>query len=175
MKLHEDKPTFKDAIELTAQELGIYPEFVEKDYWICQILQNLSRHLASEKTVWKGGTSLSKAYGLIARFSSDVDFAILGEGLSQNQQKKLVARIGHESTVGMEELVMADTVKNNRFRKTYHAYKSVLKQIGGRSSDIMSSRVIVEINTYGNPYPYEKREITPFITEMMTRHELHDI
>lgn len=120
MKLHENKRSFREAIELTAQDLEIYPEFVEKDYWICRILQNLSRNPAAEKTVWKGGTSLSKAYGLIARFSSDVDFAILGEGLSQNQQKKLVARIGHESTTGMEEVEKPDTVKNNRFRKTYH-------------------------------------------------------
>lgn len=128
MKLHNDKRSFQDAIELTAQELEIYPEFVEKDYWICQILQNLSRHPAAEKTVWKGGTSLSKAYRLIARFSSDIDFAILGEGLSQNQQKKLVARIGHESTVVMDEVDMADTVKNNRFRKTYHTYPTVLNE-----------------------------------------------
>ena len=79
MKLHENELSFQQAIELTAQELEIHPVFVEKDYWICQILQNQSRHPAAEKTVWKGGTSLSKAYGLIARFSSDVDFAILGD------------------------------------------------------------------------------------------------
>ena len=175
MKLHDNKQSFREAIELTAQELEIYPEFVEKDYWICQILQNLSRHPAAERTVWKGGTSLSKAYGLIARFSSDVDFAILGEGLSQNRQKKLVARIGHESTAGMEELVMADTVKNNRFRKTYHIYKSVLDGVNRGSLNVMSNQVIVEINTYGNPYPYEEREIKSFITEMMERRNLHDL
>lgn len=172
MKLHENKRSFREAIELTAQDLEIYPEFVEKDYWICRILQNLSRNPAAEKTVWKGGTSLSKAYGLIARFSSDVDFAILGEGLSQNQQKKLVARIGHESTAGMEEVEKPDTVKNNRFRKTYHIYRSVLDGINRGMSNVMSNQVIVEINTYGNPYPYERREIKPFITEMMERRGL---
>ena len=175
MKLHDNKRSFREAIELTAQDLEIYPEFVEKDYWICQILQNLSRNPAAERTVWKGGTSLSKAYGLIARFSSDVDFAILGEGLSQNQQKKLVARIGHESTAGMEEVEKPDTVKNNRFRKTYHIYKSVLDGINRGSSNVMSNQVIVEINTYGNPYPYERREIKPFITEMMERRGLNDM
>ena len=175
MKLHDNKQSFREAIELTAQDLEIYPEFVEKDYWICRILQNLSRNPAAEKTVWKGGTSLSKAYGLIARFSSDVDFAILGEGLSQNQQKKLVARIGHESTAGMEEVEKPDTVKNNRFRKTYHIYRSVLDGINRGMSNVMSNQVIVEINTYGNPYPYERREIKPFITEMMERRGLNDM
>lgn len=44
MKLHTDKQLFSEAIRITAYEMGIAEEFVEKDYWICLILQNLSRH-----------------------------------------------------------------------------------------------------------------------------------
>lgn len=54
MKLHDNKQSFREAIELTAQDLEIYPEFVEKDYWICQILQNLSRNPASGKDSVEG-------------------------------------------------------------------------------------------------------------------------
>lgn len=174
MKLHHNKRLFAEAINSTSNLLGIALPFVEKDYWICQILQNLTRNPAADKTVWKGGTSLSKAYAIIDRFSSDVDFAILGDGLSQNQQKKLVARIGHESTIDLEEIENADTIKNNRFRKTYHAYKSVLTGVLSGASDILQNQVIVEINTYGNPYPYERREIKSFITEMMEHIDLHE-
>lgn len=56
MKLHEDKEQLADAIRITAAELGIPQKFVEKDYWICQILQRLSRMPQAERTVWKGGT-----------------------------------------------------------------------------------------------------------------------
>jgi len=101
MKLHENKELLRQAIIETSADLNIPREFIEKDYWICQILQRLSRHDKSELTVWKGGTSLAKAYRLINRFSSDVDIAILSEQLSQNQQKKLVARIGHDSTIDL--------------------------------------------------------------------------
>ena len=73
MKLHEDKEQLADAIRITAAELGIPQKFVEKDYWICQILQRLSRMTQAERTVWKGGTSLTKGYGIIQRFSSDID------------------------------------------------------------------------------------------------------
>lgn len=69
MKLHTDKQLFSEAIRITAYEMGIAEEFVEKDYWICLILQNLSRHCHADQMVWKGGTSLSKAYGIIKRFS----------------------------------------------------------------------------------------------------------
>lgn len=174
MKLHLYTNHFSDAIEVTAQSLHIDRRFIEKDYWICHILQSLSRNAAEKRTVWKGGTSLSKAYGLISRFSSDVDFAILGEGLSQNQQKKLVARIGHETTSDLTEVDRFDTVKNNRFRKTYHAYQSVLADGIFDATNVLSNQVIVEINTYGNPYPFERREIKPFITEMMELRHLHD-
>lgn len=125
MKLHINQEDFINAIQLTAEELRMAPEFVEKDYWICQILQNLSRHELSGRIVWKGGTSLSKAYDLIKRFSSDVDFAVLLEGLSQNQQKKLVAKIGRDTTIDLEDLdVPGQTIKNNRFRKTFHGYRT---------------------------------------------------
>ncbi len=175
MKLHNDREQFSNAIQVTSQELGMAPEFVEKDYWICQILQSLSRHPQNERIVWKGGTSLSKAYGLIKRFSSDVDFAVLLEGLSQNQQKKLVAKIGRDTTVDMKELdVPEGTIKNNRFRKTYHGYTSVLG-LKKEALNFLGNHVIVEINTYGNPYPYIRRAIKPFITEMMQRRGLNSM
>lgn len=172
MKLHNNRELFANAIQATSQELGMAQEFVEKDYWICQILQSLSRHPLNERIVWKGGTSLSKAYGLIRRFSSDVDFAVLLEGLSQNQQKKLVTRIGRDTTVDLEELDMPEkTIKNNRFRKTYHGYKSVLAKKKD-ALDFLGNHVIVEINTYGNPHPFVRRYIRTFITEMMERRGL---
>ena len=54
MKLHENKEQLADAIRITSAELGIPQKFVEKDYWICQILQRLSRMPQTERTVWKG-------------------------------------------------------------------------------------------------------------------------
>lgn len=79
MKLHEDSRQMALAVRTTAQEIGIPEKFVEKDYWICQILQRLSQMPQSAKAVWKGGTSLTKGYGLLRRFSSDVDLAIIAE------------------------------------------------------------------------------------------------
>ena len=175
MKLHKNREFFSNAIKATSQEFGMAPEFVEKDYWICQILQNLSRHPLSERIVWKGGTSLSKAYGLIKRFSSDVDFAIVLEGLSQNQQKKLIAKIGKDTTIDMEEIdIPDDTIKNSRFRKTYHRYTTVLNQ-KREALRFLGNYVIVEINTYGNPYPYVRRKIQTFITEMMMLRNLNSL
>src|SRR3989338_8650624 len=71
--LHND-PNFKDHIELTAVAERIKSAgLVEKDYWLMHALwclqQNFKFHL-------KGGTSLSKGYDCIYRFSEDIDLKI---------------------------------------------------------------------------------------------------
>ncbi len=175
MKLHENKEQLADAIRITSAELGIPQKFVEKDYWICQILQRLSRMPQAERTVWKGGTSLTKGYGIIQRFSSDVDLAIIGEGLSNNQQKKLVLHLGKDTTIDLEETEeFGELIKNSRFRKTYHSYPSVIDRTD-TSLDFLGNYVIVEINTYGNPYPFVRQFVKPFITEMMEKRQLEDL
>jgi predicted nucleotidyltransferase component of viral defense system len=69
MTLHQDKPLFRESIEAAAQHLTLRPTFVEKDYWVTYALRNLSLSAYSEIIVFKGGTSLSKAYQCIDRFS----------------------------------------------------------------------------------------------------------
>lgn len=172
MTLHQNESLFADVIKTAADILGMPQEFVEKDYWICHILQQLSRYEKSEYAVWKGGTTLAKAYGLINRFSSDIDIAVLTSTMSQNQQKKFVARISRDSTLDLDEMEMdGQTVKNNRFRKTYHAYKSVISEHNAALA-FLGRFVIVEINTYGNPYPFERRSVKSFITEVFEQRGL---
>jgi Nucleotidyl transferase AbiEii toxin, Type IV TA system len=66
----------------TAARIGIKADYVEKDFWVCWTLQQLfglpeiGNHLT-----FKGGTSLSKAYRLIQRFSEDIDITISREYL----------------------------------------------------------------------------------------------
>lgn len=67
MTLHKDK-TFSDVIEATA-EVKIPEVYVEKDYWLCYLLKNLSLSTYKTQVVFKGGTSLSKIYQMIERFS----------------------------------------------------------------------------------------------------------
>ena len=61
----------------TAQKMGIHPALVEKDFWVCLMLDFLfHRSVWGEHLAFKGGTSLSKAYGLIERFSEDIDMIL---------------------------------------------------------------------------------------------------
>jgi hypothetical protein len=65
---------FADLIRIVAEEKGIDPALVEKDYWITHCLYGLQR--LGLKFELKGGTSLSKGYQIIDRFSEDIDIRI---------------------------------------------------------------------------------------------------
>ncbi len=78
--------------------LGIAPASIEKDFWVCWTLRELfSLRVWGEQLAFKGGTSLSKGWKLITRFSEDIDVVIsreflgfAGETLSNKNQKRLV-------------------------------------------------------------------------------------
>lgn len=69
-----DKKVYFDVV---AHELDVTPQLIEKDFWVCWILKALFTLPASGKHLtFKGGTSLSKCYNVIKRFSEDVDVSI---------------------------------------------------------------------------------------------------
>jgi len=76
----------RDAFLGAARRLGTREQNVEKDFWVCWTLDALFNGAAANRPrlLFKGGTSLSKAFGLISRFSEDIDITIfrddLGEG-----------------------------------------------------------------------------------------------
>lgn len=65
---------FADLLTIVAEAKGILPTLVEKDYWIMHVLHGLKKQ--GLKFELKGGTSLSKGYGIIHRFSEDIDIHI---------------------------------------------------------------------------------------------------
>lgn len=67
-------PEFNDLIRAVGKEKGIEPYLVEKDYWIMNVLHGLNE--GGFKFELKGGTSLSKGYKVINRFSEDIDIRI---------------------------------------------------------------------------------------------------
>jgi hypothetical protein len=69
-----DRRDFGQLIAITADECRIDPVLVEKDYWIMQCLWGLAAQ--GLRFELKGGTSLSKGFGIIHRFSEDIDIKI---------------------------------------------------------------------------------------------------
>ena len=168
MKLHENAKLFRDTITETAMFLNIEEIFIEKDYWLTYALQRMSQNPNTDKVVFKGGTSLSKGYRITSRFSEDIDIAVIdANSMTGNQLKMLIKRLAKDMSVGLEEKVIPKvTSKGSRFYKAIYAYPSIVAKMA--KTAVKSGELLIEINTYGNPYPYVKQEITSFITEYFT-------
>jgi predicted nucleotidyltransferase component of viral defense system len=163
MNLHQYPQDFIELIRLSAKHFNIATGFVEKDYWITLILSRLSQSSNSENIVFKGGTSLAKAYRLINRFSEDIDLAMINENLSGNALKTKIRMIEKEITSELTEIVeSATTSKGSMYRKSLFTYPTLIMDIS-----TMPKRIIVEINAFANPYPYVSQNITSFIAEFL--------
>ena len=89
--LHNERDLFEKAVLDTASAFKIAPVIVEKDYYVSVFLKELVAR--QPNIIFKGGTSLSKCYHLINRFSEDIDLNIDCDSKpTEGQRKKRVLR-----------------------------------------------------------------------------------
>jgi predicted nucleotidyltransferase component of viral defense system len=162
MNLHHDIKLFTQTLRAASQHLDIKLGFVEKDYWITLVLSRLAKSKYVDESVFKGGTSLSKGYNLIERFSEDVDIAIINDiGKTGNEIKTIIRTIEKEITTDLKELQMAGvTSKGSRFRKSVFEYVTTEK---GNANN----KLIVEINSFANPFPYQRLVIRSMVFDFL--------
>ncbi len=165
MRLHENEELFRQAAQFTAQEKGIPEIFIEKDYWVTFALHTIFNSDIGSETVFKGGTSLLKCYGLIKRFSEDIDLVVLKrEGESNNKLTSKIKAISAIVAGALPEVQLPEvTVKMGMNRKTAHEYP---KRFSGEYGQVRD-KIIVEATWLGYFEPYTEMPICSFIYEMM--------
>lgn len=162
MNLHKDNIIFKDILLNASVHLNIPYPFVEKDYWITLVLNRLAQSKYIDDSVFKGGTSLSKGYYLIDRFSEDVDIAIINDnGKTGNEIKTIIRTIEKEITVDLTELKMDGvSSKGSRFRKSVFEYLSTDQRN-------QNNKIIIEVNSFANPFPFQRLTIQSFVFDFL--------
>lgn len=91
----------------TATRLGTAVQNVEKDFWVCWVLDALFNGMTpgGPRLLFKGGTSLSKAFGLISRFSEDIDNTVFRDDLGQHAETEdLKALSGKQRRIRLEAI-----------------------------------------------------------------------
>lgn len=83
---------FVELINQTATRLKIPADFVEKDYWVSYVLYRLVNAGVND-FVFKGGTSLSKGWNLIDRFSEDIDLLFVPSSITKERQSKRLSAV----------------------------------------------------------------------------------
>lgn len=165
MNLHERTEIFAEVIQATADHLSIPAVYVEKDYWVTYVLKNLSRSQYKEQLIFKGGTSLSKAYKLIHRFSEDIDLAVHLPGFSANQVKNFIKKAEAAVTEGLRYVPdLAGESKRGTYRKTWFAYPRRVEGEFAQASPLL----LLEINAFTTPEPYTLMPVHTLIAESLT-------
>jgi predicted nucleotidyltransferase component of viral defense system len=97
----------KEIIEEVAQIKGISEAFIEKDWFVTQVIKIIANVIFEDYSiVFTGGTALSKAHGLIQRFSEDVDFRVIAPSLkdfNKTQQSKKLSTFKKEIVRNLRE------------------------------------------------------------------------
>ncbi len=173
MELHEDIDAFEELVATAAETIGLPQIFIEKDYWVTKVLKYLSDSQYADEVVFKGGTALSKAHKLIERFSEDIDLAIFSEGKGDSRRKKQLKSV--EITVTQNLTFLEDDERNSKgsnIRKTVYQYP---RHIDGSDFGQASPELIVEINAFTKPEPFDPCILQTLIAEVLKEQECDDL
>ena len=184
-----DAPELRDeAFQETAAQLGISKAIIEKDFWVCLSLKQLfALPTFGEQMIFKGGTSLSKAYDVIHRFSEDVDLSLDRERLgfvgdrdpedrelSGKKQKRLLQELekAAKEAVGSQLLSESRTVFGSSLEQSFtlsvdpsdpqtilFAYPSLADSEAGYVKPV----VRFEFGARGVQLPAEQIDISPYL------------
>ncbi len=139
----------KDAERLelflaTARRLGTAVQNVEKDFWVCWVLDVLFNGMGEghPRLLFKGGTSLSKSFGLIDRFSEDIDITVFRDDLGEPASiEELEALSGKKRRARLDAIrVACQAFINGPFLKTFDAVLTTETRFSAHRTDTLSRR-----------------------------------
>jgi hypothetical protein len=145
--------------------MGIPAQYVEKDYWITFALYTVFSHEIGKDCVFKGGTSLSKCYNIIERFSEDIDLVVLRRDGETNNRLSQKIRLISEVVSGVlpEVNIEGLTQKMGMNRKTAHSYAKSFDGKYGQVRDV----IVLESTWLGYFEPYTTKTIVSYVGNMM--------
>ncbi|MDD3415904.1 MAG: nucleotidyl transferase AbiEii/AbiGii toxin family protein [Lachnospiraceae bacterium] len=170
MYLHNDKQLLEDVVNAASEAYGIETAIIEKDYYVTMILKSLA--LENDKIVFKGGTSLSKCYQVINRFSEDIDITF-SEHIGESRRKKLkynvMKLISDELELPISNWDKIESDKDlNQYRFSYEPIAE-----GYRDSMLPVVKVETALRSYA--FPVEKHEVTSYIYQYLAKEEEQEL
>ena len=166
--LHNDRELFEQLILRTSESLGIKAEIIEKDYYVTIFLKELVS--VSPDIIFKGGTSLSKCYHLIDRFSEDIDLNIETETKpSESIRKHLKSSI--VSVIDKLGFTLTNP-ENVKSRRDYNRYIIDYPSVLGAS--YLKEMLIVETAVYQRAYPTVRKTAGSLIYDFLSANGFDD-
>ncbi len=187
-------------INEAANKSGLTPIIIEKDFWVCWTLDRLSKiDTLSPYLTFKGGTSLSKCYGVIKRFSEDIDLTIsrnaqilnevpspFEDGISNNETKRRIEALSNAAKAYVQTIVLPalDEAIAKEFGES-DTWQVVLDDddkdgqtilfkypSSSNATQYIKPQIKLEFGARGDIEPNEVREIKPYISDIIQELEM---
>lgn len=173
MQLHNHKEEFETIVQAVAEEYGLRNFQVEKDYYVSLFLKELSKLDSSIQVVFKGGTSLSKCYDVIDRFSEDIDLAVNfnSDKVTQGQRRRLKKDILQIMEMLGMDLLNPDDVQSRRDHNEYNVGFSNNFEVELRTVPF----IIIETIVVYRPFPVKEMEVSNYITKYLSSNNRSDL
>lgn len=175
----------QDLFSETAARRGMTSAIVEKDFWVCWVLLKIFEHPElSDKILFKGGTSLSKVFNLIERFSEDVDLVLNWDVLTEEDPRE--SRTRTQQTKFNEDLMAKTQIYVRDF-----VLPRLVASVGGickvesdeeTAGEISISyprvfedpylrpEILLEIGPRSDWFPHEEYSIAPYAADEFPEH-----
>lgn len=170
MNLHLNKELFRETIDTLNTKTGVAIDIIEKDYYVCAVLKELSKKQDYLKAYFKGGTAVYKILENMNRFSEDIDLTVkvLPEESNTRNKKRL-----KESALGYKleglELIKEECIDNKGSVTGMYKYSSVYAD-----SEIplqRAGKIQVESTSFTVSEPTEKYCIEPLVYKLASNDE----
>ncbi|AQY50190.1 hypothetical protein PWEIH_09988 [Listeria weihenstephanensis FSL R9-0317] len=157
MRLYKDKETFEQLIIATSAATSLSESIIEKDYYVSMILRELSQSLPN--LVFKGGTSLSKAYQVIDRFSEDIDLTFMVRPKNTELKRSKECIVGTVEKLELK-LANADRIMS---RRRFNCYEVHFENL--RPNNMLKEHLLIETFAHYVAYPVVEKRISNYIFE----------
>ena len=150
MARFRDSEELGPTLDAVAERLDISATAVEKDYWVSDVLRVLVAEFRDD-FIFKGGTSLSKGFGIVERFSEDIDLLVLPHGRGRGAVDKLMKAMGDTAAAGVGgEACRVGGAESGRHRSFAVSYPATRQ-----ATALIATSVLLEMGVRGGSHPHE--------------------
>lgn len=171
MILHNDEVNFRESILRASGHFKIAPDIIVKDYFVTLFLKKLKTNLPN--FIFKGGTSLSKCYKAINRFSEDIDLSYypindgkITQGTIKETNRKIRQTI---EDLGFEYLNAADFKSGRKFQRFLVQYTYQ------ENHTVVRDHIVIENTLLTLAFPVQELEINSLITDYLQVQQFSEI
>jgi hypothetical protein len=163
MRLRDNPDALRALVDQVVQTTNIPRRHIEKDFWLTEALRRMAAVADVERftLLFKGGTSLSKAYRIIERFSEDVDMLVVLPTGSKGEQDRLLRRLIDVAANGCGLAAIPEPSGTTKAVKRAARLHFPTAAVSAGTSE----GLLIELGSRGGTMPHERLTIRSLIAE----------